>query len=371
MTNTNIRISADWRRLLVFIVVVAACAAFAGPKARDALAQPSAGPEGTRLFRIGTGGAQGTYFPVGALIARAISESKHDCRESTGCGVPGVLAVAQQSNGSVSNLEAISAGVLEAGLVQADVAHWAYTGTGVFARQKKRVDIRAIASLYQESVHLVVTRRSGMRTMGDLAGRRVSLDEPGSGTLVDARIVLEAYGLEERELKPVYIKPQFAAEKLMDGSLDAYFIVAGFPTKSVHDLTSRGSATLVPIDTGIARRIEQMYPFLTPSEIPAGTYPGVPTTGTLSVHAQLLVGASLPDDVAYRITRALWSERTRRMLKHGHPKGREITLDSALQGIPIPLHPGAQRFYRERGLLAEEVKSNHRKLSRTSTAPQR
>ncbi|MDX1527499.1 MAG: TAXI family TRAP transporter solute-binding subunit [Gammaproteobacteria bacterium] len=317
-----------------------------------AVAQSHNGPDSTQLFRIGTGGAQGTYFPIGTLIARAISESAESCTRAEGCGVPKLLAVAQQSNGSVSNVEAISAGVLEAGLVQADVAHWAYTGTGVFARQKKQADVRVIASLYRESVHVVVKRNSGVRSMADLAGRRVSLDEPGSGTLVDARIVLDAYALEERDLNPVYIKPQFAAEKLTEGTLDAFFIVAGFPTRSVMELTSRDNATLVPIDAHIARRIEQRYPFLTPSVIPADTYPGVPETGTVSVYAQLVVSASLPDDLAYNITRELWSERTLRMLHEGHPKGREITLDSALRGLPIPLHPGAERFYRERGLLA-------------------
>lgn len=370
MTNQNNINAAAWRNRLLAMVIVAASAALPEPEARDAFAQGLNSPDGTRLFRIGTGGAQGTYFPVGALIAHAISDNNHACYEEDGCGVPGVLAVAQQSNGSVSNVEAISAGVLEAGLVQADVAHWAYTGTGVFADKRKRADIRAIASLYQESVHVVVARRGSMRTLRDLEGRRVSLDEPGSGTLVDARIVLEAYGIKENQLKTVYIKPQYAAEKLTDGTLDAFFIVAGFPTKSVLDLTLRSAATLVPIEREVARRIERMYPFLTPSEIPGDIYPGVPTTGTISVHAQLLVSASLPDDIAYRITRTLWSERTLRMLREGHPKGSEITLESALRGIPIPLHPGAERYYRERGLLPAQSQGSQRTEAPLSTPPQ-
>lgn len=337
---------------LTAAVLAAALAVFGGAHDSKARAETRIGPDATRLFRIGTGGAQGTYFPVGTLIARAISQSEEPCANGERCGVPNLLAVAQQSNGSVSNVEAISAGVLEAGLVQADVAHWAYTGTGVFANTAKRADVRVIASLYRENVHVVARRNSGMRSMADLAGRRVSLDEPGSGTLVDARIVLEAYELDERDLKAVYIKPQFAAEKLIDGTLDAFFIVAGFPTKSVMELTSRNAATLVPIDHDVAQRIERKYPFLTPSVIPAETYPGIPETGTVSVYAQLLVSASFPDELAYKITRELWKERTLRMLHRGHPKGREIRLDSALRGIPIPLHPGAEKFYRERGLLS-------------------
>ncbi len=352
MRRTHLRRVAIRRTAFLATLLAGAFVLATGLDQSKAVAQSHNGLDSTQLFRIGTGGAQGTYFPIGTLIARAISESAESCAHAEGCGVPNLLAVAQQSNGSVSNVEAISAGVLEAGLVQADVAHWAYTGTGVFAKQKKQADVRVIASLYRESVHVVVKRDSGVRNMTDLAGRRVSLDEPGSGTLVDARIVLDAYALEERDLNPVYIKPQFAAEKLTEGTLDAFFIVAGFPTRSVMELTTRENATLVPIDARIARRIEQRYPFLTPSVIPADTYPGVPETGTVSVYAQLVVSASLPDELAYNITRELWNERTLRMLHEGHPKGSEIRLDSALRGLPIPLHPGAERFYRERGLLA-------------------
>jgi TRAP-type uncharacterized transport system substrate-binding protein len=323
--------------ILAAALLAVAFSVVCGADNSKSIAQTQNALDGTRLFRIGTGGAQGTYFPIGTLIARAISESDASCVKAIGCGVPDLLAVAQQSNGSVSNVEAISAGVLEAGMVQADVAHWAYTGT--------------------ESVHLVVRRHSGMQTMSDLAGRRISLDEPGSGTLVDARIVLDAHGLEEADLKPVYTKPQYAAEKLTEGTLDAFFIVAGFPTESVMALTSRNTATLLPIERDVAKRIQKRYPFLTPSVIPAETYPGVPATRTLSVHAQLLVRASLSDELAYAITRELWSERTRQLLEKGHPKGREIRVESALQGIPIPLHPGAEKFYRERGLLSSASRS--------------
>ncbi len=357
MRRTDKHGAAAGRSIVLAILLAAAFAVVAGADDPKALAQSQNDLDGTRLFRIGTGGAQGTYFPIGTLIARAISERDASCAKGSDCGVPNLLAVAQESNGSVSNVEAISAGVLEAGMVQADVAHWAYTGTGVFAEKQKRADIRAIASLYRESVHLVVSRDSGMEAINDLAGRRISLDEPGSGTLVDARIVLDAYGLEEADLKPVYIKPQYAAEKLTEGALDAFFIVAGFPTESVMALASRNAATLVPIERDVATRIQNMYPFLTPSVIPADTYPGVPATRTLSVYAQLLVSASLSDELAYKITRELWSERTKQLLEKGHPKGREIRLESALHGIPIPLHPGAEKFYRERGLLSSASRS--------------
>ncbi|MDX1513660.1 MAG: TAXI family TRAP transporter solute-binding subunit [Gammaproteobacteria bacterium] len=310
-------------------------------------AQSVSTPNELRLFRIGTGGPQGTYFPIGNLIAAALSGAGPDCGAPARCGVPNLLAVAQLSNGSVSNVQAISAGVLEAGLVQADVAYWAYSGTGRFEGKPRHPNLRAVATLYHESVHIVVSLESGIRRIAELKGRRVSLDEPGSGTLVDARIVLEAAGLSERDLRPEYIKPQFAAEKLRRDRLDAFFIVAGYPTRSVAELANRGEARLLPIDPEIADEVHRRYAFLVPSKIPNGVYGGIPETPTVSVAAQLLVSADLPDELVFEITRTLWSKRTATLLRQGHAKGREIRLESALDGIAIPLHPGAARFYRQ------------------------
>lgn len=353
MMNQSNRMARSWQRRAVLGWIIAAGVAFlANDHVPAARAQSAPASTHLQLFRIGTGGVQGTYFPIGNLIAASLSEGTTACEASTSCGIPGLLAVAQLSNGSVSNVEAISAGVLEAGLVQADVAHWAYSGTGVFSGKDRHANLRAVANLYQESVHIVVDRQSGISHIRDLKGRRVSLDEPGSGTLVDARIVLEAAGLSEKDLRPVYIKPQFAAEKLRGNGIDAFFIVAGYPTRSIAELAERGEARLVPVEQSMAKAIQKKYPLLTPSTIPANAYAGIAETETVSVSAQLLVNAALSDDLAYKITRALWSERTGNVLGKGHPKGREIRLESALDGIAVPLHPGAERFYRQGRLPA-------------------
>ena len=302
------------------------------------------------LLRIGTGGQEGTYFPIGSLIARALSGTEK-CAGDENCGVPGLLAVAEISNGSVSNVDALSEGALEACLSQADVAYWAYNGSQMFADRGRRADLRAIARLYPESVHLVSRRGSGVVSVANLAGRRVSLDEPGSGTLVDARMVLAAFGVSESSLRPVYLKPQFAAEKLIKDQLDAFFFVGGYPAGAIASLASTHGARLVPIDGAPAQLLIRENPFLTPGTIPGGTYAGIPETPTLNVPAYLLVSARLPDELVYRITRALWSARAHRILARGHPKGRLIRRDRALLGLSIPLHPGAARYYREVGLL--------------------
>jgi uncharacterized protein len=305
-----------------------------------------------RFFRIGTGGVAGTYYPIGGLIADIISNppGARPCEKGGSCGVPGLVAIAQSSNGAVANVEAIESGALESGFAQSDVAHWAHTGTGIYEGDGKVENLRAIANLYPESVHIVAREGSGIKSVHDLKGKRVSLDEPGSGTLVDARIILEAFGLSEDDLTPTYVKPHQASAMMEEGQLDAFFIVAGYPTGSVAEQCATTGCELVPIEGPEVDALLERYPFFAKDSIPAHTYPGVGQTETLSVGAQWLVGADIDEELVYGITKALWHDNARKLLDDGHSKGRAITLDTALDGIAVPLHPGAERYYREVGL---------------------
>jgi len=298
-----------------------------------------------QFFRIGTGGTGGTYFPVGGMLANAISEA-------SGTGVKGLVATAVASNGSLANINAIGAGQFEAGLTQADVAYWAWSGTGLFEGRPKVDSIRFVANLYPESVQIVAKRGSGIRSVADLKGKRVSLDEPGSGTLIDARIVLAAYGLTDRDLKPEYLKMGPAADRMRDGALDAFFTVGGWPTGAIAELaSSQGGIDLLPVDGDAAQRLLRQYSFFSADVIPADAYKGSAETKTIAVGAQLVTSAKLADALVYDITKALWNDATRKMLDAGHAKGKLIRKETAVHGAGIPLHPGAERFYREAGLL--------------------
>lgn len=298
-----------------------------------------------QFFRIGTGGTGGTYFPVGGMIANAISEA-------SGTGVKGLVATAVASNGSLANINAIGAGQFEAGLTQADVAYWAWSGTGLFEGRPKVDSIRFVANLYPESVQIVVKRGSGIRSVADLKGKRVSLDEPGSGTLIDARIVLAAYGLTDRDLKPEYLKMGPAADRMRDGALDAFFTVGGWPTGAIAELaSSQGGIDLLPVDGDAAQRLLRQYSFFSADVIPADAYKGSAETKTIAVGAQLVTSAKLADALVHDITKALWNDATRKMLDAGHAKGKLIRRETAVDGAGIPLHPGAERFYREAGIL--------------------
>ena len=293
-----------------------------------------------QFFRIGTGGTAGTYYPVGGMIANAVSQ-------------PGkIIATAQASNGSLANVNAIAGGSMEAGLSQSDVATWAYTGTGAFEGKPKVADLRMIANLYPESIHLVVKKGSGIKSVADLKGKRVALDEPGSGTLINARMVLAAWGVKETDIKPDYIKPNQAGDKLKDGSLDAFFFVGGAPAGAIAELASSGvGIELVPLTGGPADALRKQNPYFAVDNIAAGTYKDVAAVQTLAVGAQLVTSAKVPNETVYEITKAMYSEATQKTLAAGHAKGKFITKENAVQGVGIPFHPGAEKFYKEAGLL--------------------
>ena len=220
-----------------------------------------------------------------------------------------------------------------------------------FSKTESIRNLRAIGSLYRESFHLVARKGSGIKSVQDLRGKRLSLDEPGSGTLVEARIILEAFGLSEGDLEPEYVKPEIAVKKIMAGQLDAFFIVAGYPTKSVKDLTSTIGAELVPIAGPAIKPVIEKYEFFDRDVIPAGVYAGIGETKTLSVRAIWVVDVNLDPELVYQVTKSVWNPKARLLFDKGHPKALEITVDTALDGIGIPLHPGGQRYYREIGLL--------------------
>ena len=305
------------------------------------------------FFRIATGGTAGTYFPIGGLIANAISNppGSRTCADGGSCGVPGVVATAVASNGSVANVSAIATGSAQSGFTQSDVAYWAFNASGIYEGRPKVDVLRAIANLYPESVHIVVKKGSGVKSVADLKGKRVSLDEPGSGTLVDARLILAAYGLTEKEVKAEYLKSQQAADKLKDNSLDAFFSVSGWPLGAIAELAATTGIDLVPIDGPEAENLIKAYSFFAADEIPDGAYKGVNGVKTVSVNAIWATSSKQPDQLIYGITAALWNPSTRKLLDSGHSKGKTIKLETATQGLGIPLHAGAEKFYKEKGLI--------------------
>jgi uncharacterized protein len=342
-------IAATCRGLARALAVAAAlCCGLAAARAED-----------PTYFRIGTAGTAGTYFAVGGIIATAISSppGSPNCQRGGACGVPGLIAVAQATQGSVENVDLIAKKQLDAALAQADVASWAYTGAGIFKSRGAVPNLRAVAALYPESVHIVVPRDSGIKTLRDLKGKRVSLGERESGTLVDSRILLESVGLSERDLKPDYSRLADAASGLRENLFDAFFLFGGYPIPAIADLAGSTPIRLVPIEADLFEKLHKRYPYFTRTDIPAGTYAGFDSeTQSVGINALLVVAAEAPEPLIYAVTKSLWSEATRQLLASRHPMGQRINPQHALDGIDIPLHPGAERYYREAGMLGEAPK---------------
>jgi TRAP transporter TAXI family solute receptor len=310
---------------------------------------PVAGQQPPQVFRIGTGGTAGVYYPIGKLIATGLTgKQDQDNDSSVQHGIDGYIAVAQSSAGSVENVKTIIAGETQAGLVQADVASMAYNRAGMFKGRDTFTKLRAVASLYPEKFHIVVRNDAGVRNMNDLKGKRISLDESGSGTLSVMRILLSAYGLSEKQLNAVYLKPAFVREKMTSGELQGFVMMAGTPLKTILGLSDIG-LNMIPIPKEVAGRISSQYPYLVPGFIKPDVYPGIGMTPTLQVYALFAVSADLHPDLVYKVTQVLWRPRTRDLLKKGHPKGGSIEPGTALTGLSIPLHDGAAKFYKEKG----------------------
>ena len=305
------------------------------------------------FFRILTGEMVGTYYAVGGLLAAAISNPPGSlpCDQGGSCGVPGLVATSVASNGSIGNVADLAANRMQSALVQSDIAYWAYSGTGIYKDKPPVTTLRAIARLYPESVQLVASKKAGIASIRDLHGKRVSLDEENSGTQVDAKLILAAYGLSDRDFQASYLPASRLVDSMKNGSIDAFFRVVGWPGKAIIELAETAGIVLVPIDGPEAVKLVNQYKYFEPGEIPDGAYAGVKGVKTLNVKALWVTTINQSDDLIYKVTAALWSPSARQLLDSGHAKGRLIRPETACKGLAIPLHPGAERFYKEQNLI--------------------
>ncbi|MEJ6672989.1 MAG: TAXI family TRAP transporter solute-binding subunit [Alphaproteobacteria bacterium] len=303
-----------------------------------------------KFFRIGTGGAGGTYFPIGGLIANAISSppGARSCEKGGTCGVPGLVAIAVSTNASVFNMNAVQAGNLEAGLAGAQSVTQGYEGTGKFNGDKKD-KVRIIANLYPEDMHLVLPKGEKLGSLKDLEGMSVGVASAGSGTQVSVKMILDHYGINVKENE---LGLNQSAQRLADGQLDAFFYAGGTPFAALIQLGSSKGFELYNFSASERKEINKIIPYYVESMIPAGTYETIGyDVATVAVNGQLITSVDQPDDLIYGITKALWSKKTRSLLDKGHSKGKAIMMETALKGVLIPVHPGAIKFYKEQGMI--------------------
>jgi TRAP transporter TAXI family solute receptor len=307
----------------------------------------------TRYFTIATGSTAGTYFPVGSLIAGAVSrpEGSSPCDEGGACGVDNLIATAVTTRGSFENIEGIASGRFDSGLAQADIVAWAYQGAAIYTGKGSYPDLRAIANLYPEFVHLVARKDLKIQSINDLIGYRVAIDREGSGTRINALLILGAFGLEHSNIHAVSAGPEAAITGLLDGQVDAAFFVVGYPSTAVTELMETGGFDLVSISGVAVDQLMIANRYYAPGTVPADVYATQEDVSTLTVGAQLVTHATVSEELVHAITTALWREENQNLLHSGHVAARLMSIEKAVEGVTIPFHVGAKRFYEEQGIL--------------------
>lgn len=309
-----------------------------------------------RFFRIGTGSTAGVNFSIGGLISSVISNppGSRPCDRGGSCGVPGLIAVAQATQGSAENAREVGGGRLDSGIIQADVAAQAYEGKGAFAGKNRQTELRALASLYPETLQIVVRRDARVGTIAGLKGKRVSIDTDGSGTQALARNVLARAGLRPADIKPVTVDLGTAVDMMRAGQIDALFYVGGVPAPAIAQLADSTAIDLLPVPSPMIAAFRKDEPTYVTLTVTAGAYAGLDKDiVSMGSYSLWVANAKLADKMAYDLLKALWHKSSQPMLAGGHANAKQMSLASALNGLTIPLHPGAEKFYAEMKLLKQ------------------
>lgn len=315
--------------LMVLVLMVSLVACGTG--------ETSSAPKSKTTMTMGTGSPTGTYYAYGGVLCQYI-QNKTD-----------VTAKPVSTGGSKDNIQGIDSGDYQLGTVQSDVMDYAWNGTRTFETDGKIETFRTVAGLYGEAVQLITTNPN-VKSVSDLKGKKVSIGAPGSGVYFNAMDTLTAAGLTEDDIKPQYQNFDESADALKDGKIDAAFIVAGAPTPAITELCMTNSNTrIVPIDGAIAEKLMKDNTFYSVYKIPANTYENqTEEILTVTVKATLIVNADASEDDVYALTAAIFDNID--AISKEHAKGAELSLENATEGLTVPFHAGAAKYFKEKGI---------------------
>ncbi|MFS0777254.1 TAXI family TRAP transporter solute-binding subunit [Neobacillus sp. 3P2-tot-E-2] len=318
--------------LLTLSMILAAC----GNKEEGGEKPANEEKEKPQFISILTGGTGGTYYPLGGSFAEIIKDETR------------IDANAETSGASAENMTTLKNGDAEIAFSQTDIASYAAEGKLMFANNK--VDnVKAIATLYPETIQIVTTKESGITSVEDLKGKKVSVGAPGSGTVANAEQILEVHGMTFDDINKQDLSFDESTQGIQDGTIDAAFVTAGTPTGAVESLGATEDVVIVPVEQDKIDAIIEKYPFYVKEEVLAGTYGLESAVTTVAVQAMLVASSDLADDVVYNITKAIFEN----LDKVTHAKGKLIKVENALNGVGIDVHPGAQKYFDEKGVKAQ------------------
>ena len=288
-------------------------------------------------IRLATGGNTGTYYAFGSAFSQILTEKT------------GIQITIQSTGASKANIQLIDAGEVDLAIVQNDVMDYAWKGIDLFNGEKTN-SFSSVAALYAEVCQVVANPASGIRTIADLKGKNVSVGDAGSGTEFNARQILEAYGISFNDIGKQNLSFAASADALRDNKIDAFFCVAGAPTPAVVDLATTKDILILDVDDAHAAQLIRSYPFYTQYPIPGGSYRGqAAAIKTVAVKATIISSNKLSEDLVYRFTKALFENKAQ--IEAAHVKGGELSPAYAVDGVSVPFHPGATKYFKEIGII--------------------
>jgi uncharacterized protein len=306
-----------------------------------ALAPPAPAAQPRRVVTIAAGSVDGVYYPIAGALSRIASDTRS----------LNIRATVASSGGSMSNVQLMRAGEADFAFLQNDIAYYAFNGIGLEPFAGKPVKSMAgVFSVYPEAVHVVVTHASGVKSVRELKGKRVAVGPLGSATEQNALQILAAHGVAEGDLATlVRVSFSAAADQLKAGVVDAAFFSIAVGAPVIADALASGKVALISVGSSAGDALVQKYPFYTIDEIPAKTYKNQEREIVVAaVMAMLVARSSLPEDLVYGFTKAVFDNLPQ--LHSAHAAARNLTLQTALVGMALPLHPGAERFFKEKGI---------------------
>ena len=327
----------------ISLFMVAGCDEPAAPPPdddNDEVVEPDPEPEPTGPVRwtIASGWVAGVYYPLSGAMSRIAYEHMDN-----------ISLTAEASGASVANARLIGTKDAELAILQNDIAYYAKNGLQMF-EDEAVPEMVGFFTLYPEHVQIVAAADAGINNPGDLAGKSVAVGPLGSGTEANTAQVLEAYGLTFDDLGSVErITASEAADFLKDGRIDAAFFTVGLGAAAIEEVAIVKDVVIVTIEDDKIDWLIDTYPYYSREVIPANTYSGVPESTTVAVLAMVVGHADLSDELAYEFISQFFENVE--TLHGAHERGQLVTLESALEGMPIDLHPAAERYYQEQGLI--------------------
>ena len=302
-----------------------------------ALCAPAVSAAGPAKLNYATGGTSGTYYGFSGVIANVLNEKLAD-----------TLKLKVESTGaSKANIQMLASGDADIAIVQNDVMSYAYTGTDLFDGTAPITSFSAVCSCYPEYVQILA--KKDITSIEQLAGKKVSVGDAGSGTEFNARQILDAYNLSFDDIKVSNQSFADSADSLKNGTIDAAFVVAGYPTTAVTELATNFDFNLLAIDDDHAAKLQNDYGFYYYGVIPGGTYsPVADDVPAVAVMATIVASNNVSSDVIYAFVKGLFDYKDD--ITAGHVKGNELDLNTAISGVSIPWHDGAAKYYTEMGL---------------------